>query len=333
MGSRTEMLKEIQSTDRAAFDIPDTALTGDRGYRVGFGSSGVHHGEILQGVFVHRGRLRRGLMTMPCDLYRAYAAFTPSQLPVLTVEPAHKAKAFRAAAAALAALGRSYLGGHLEVVSDVPLSRGFGSSTSDVLAAITAVRDALGDDLDSTVAARLAVLAEAASDSLMFTGAPVLFAQREGVVIEEFTGPLPPMGVLGFGTSVHGAGIDTLELPPAAYSHTEIEEFAGLRDRLRDALGRGDTAELGRVASASTRINQRHLPMAGYAHIEPLVARTGALGLQTAHSGDIAGLLFDARDPEMEQRRDLAVALLRDLGISDSWKFTAGGPHPAEEEA
>ncbi len=291
---------------------------------LGFGSSRVHHGEILQGVFEHEGRLVRGLTTMPCDLYHAYAVFEPSAIPVLTVEPAGKAKAFRAASATLSALGRSHIGGRLYLVSQVPLSRGFGSSTSDVIASILAVHDACGQRLDSGRTARIAVRAEQASDSLMYDGDAVLFAQREGQVIETLPGSLPPLRVLGFGTSRDGAGVETLAMGAAVYGPGEVAEFAELRLMLREGVAAADPGLVGRVASASARINQRHLPVPGFDALDALVPRCGAAGLQVAHSGDIAGLVFDGRDPETERRLDLAQRALSDLGITDFWRFSAG---------
>ncbi|WP_201294819.1 MULTISPECIES: GHMP kinase [unclassified Nocardiopsis] len=292
---------------------------------MGFGSSRAHHGEILQGVFEHQGRLLRGLVTMPCDLYRSYVVFEPSRTPVLTVTPPDRAKAFRAAAETLSALGRSHTGGNLYLESDVPLSRGFGSSTTDVIATILAVQDACGQSPDSAVTARLAVRAEQASDSLMFGERSVLFAQRDGVLIEEFAAPLPPLAALGFGTSRDGAGVSTLDMRPAVYDRAEVAEFADLRARLREAVAAGDPAGIAEVASASGRINQRHLPVPGFADLEALAARCGALGLQVAHSGDIAGLLFDGRDPDVDRARGRAERGLRDLGVKDTWRFSADG--------
>jgi uncharacterized protein involved in propanediol utilization len=59
--------------------------------------------------------------------------------------------------------------------------------------------------------------------------------------------------------------------------------------------------------------------------VKPMVRRVGAAGLQTAHSGDIAGLLFDGACADVVARQDHACALLRDIGITDIWRFTAGG--------
>lgn len=298
-------------------------------WRVGIASAPIHHGEILQGVFPHRGQVTRGLVTLPCTVHTTRASFIPARGEELTVFPAWKTKAARAAHLTVQACvppGDRPVGGHLELTGDVPLRRGFGSSTSDVLAAIWAVQDALLRPLPAEETARIAVRAETASDSLMFKESSVLFAQREGKVIEDFGYRMPALRVLGFGSRPenNGNGVDTLSFPPAAYGSTELGLFAELRTMLREAIHTKDVALVGAVASASTDINQQHLPIPRLDELRSLARETGALGIQTAHSGDIAGLLYDRDDPEAEARTEHAQRLLHHIGIHEQWIFTTG---------
>ncbi|MFF5205890.1 GHMP kinase [Streptosporangium sp. NPDC000396] len=281
----------------------------------------AHHGELLQGVFADGGKLRRGLVTIPCGLYSTEAIFEPSDADSVTVTPAWKSKAHRAARLTLAELGWPSTGGRLTIHANIPPSRGFGSSTSDVVAAIWAVQNAFHRPLATSAVARLAVRAETASDSLMFSDQTVLFAHREGEVIEGFAGRLMPLGVVGFGTSHDGSGVDTLSLPRARYSTWEVEAFQVLRAMLRNAIETGDVELLGRVATGSARINQRHLAVRDFERLEALAGEAGAIGVQVAHSGDIAGLLFDAADPEMEARMEAAGELLTRAGMTNQWHF------------
>ncbi|MET9735663.1 kinase [Streptomyces sp. NPDC006458] len=299
------------------------------GWRVGVASAPIHHGEILQGVFPHQGQLTRGLVTLPCTVHTTQASFIPARGEELTVFPTWKSKARRAAQLAVEACaqpGDGPVGGRLELTGDVPLCRGFGSSTSDVLAAIRAVQDALVRPLPPETVARIAVHAETASDSLMFKESSVLFAQREGKVIEDFGYRMPAVRVLGFGSRPEheGKGVDTLAFPPARYDDAEIGVFAELQAMLREAIHTKDVALLGAVASASTEINQRHLPIPCLDHLRAIARETGALGIQAAHSGDIAGLLYDRDDPEVDARTEQGRALLHTIGIHEQWIFTTG---------
>ncbi|MGO4749880.1 kinase, partial [Streptomyces sp. 2MCAF27] len=204
---------------------------------VGEASAPIHHGEVLQGLFPDGSVLRRGLVTLPCPLHSVTAQFMPSGRVGLSVFPAWKSKARRAAQLTLEQYGLP-VAGHLEIASDVPLGRGFGSSTSDVLAAIGAVQDKFSLLLSAEAKARLAVRAEIASDSLMFGSTSVLFAHRDGEVIEDFGYPLPAVHVLGFGSRPRqaGNGVDTLSLPPARYTTEELNDFGELRIMLREAI-------------------------------------------------------------------------------------------------
>ncbi|HEV8639296.1 MAG TPA: hypothetical protein VG370_34240 [Chloroflexota bacterium] len=300
----------------------------------GYGWASGHHGEILQGLFKvpdeAGGRLCRGLVTLPCRLFWSEATFLPDASGVVRVTPAPKSKVHRAVGLALSRCGGARWGGHLWVRSNIPPRLGFGSSTSDVTAAIRAVADAFGLRLPSTVVAELAVQAEVAADSVMFGQRAVLFAHRDGQLIEDFGQPLPALEVLGFNTDPTGAGVDTVTLAPACYSWREIEAFQPLVALMRRAVHVQDARLVGRAASASARINQRYLPTPHFDRLERLVAEVEALGVQVAHSGTAAGLLFDPSRPGLDERVRPAQARLAELGFGSTWRFRAGGVRASE---
>ena len=299
----------------------------------GYGSAIAHHGELLQGVLeTSRGRLKRGLVSLPCSIFKSEARFIPDSLGVVKVDPVWKIKARKAVELTLARYGKSRTGGLLRVRSNTPVGWGLGSSTSDVTAAIRAVADAFGDRLSERDIAALAVMAESASDSIMFSENTVLFAQREGVVIEQFEGVLPPLEVLGFNTDPAGAGIDTLEFVPARYAWHEIESFRPLVGLLRQAIAAQDGRLVGQVATASAEINQKHLPKPNFQTLKQVMTRTGALGLQVAHSGTVVGLLFDPYDEHKESRMGDARRLVAELGFDDSWRFRTTPEYVRDEK-
>lgn len=293
---------------------------------IGHGSSIGHHGEILQGVFEDStGCLRRGLVTLLSTVFRSEAVFMPDDGDVIRTEPAWKVKARRAAELVLANVSESIRGGRLTIDSNIPPAWGFGSSTSDVTAVVRAVADSVGVALPPREIASMAVAAETASDAVMFSGQTVLFAQRDGLVIEEFAGPLPAMQVLGFNTDP--CGVDTLSFPPARYSWWEIEAFRPLLALIRRAVCFQEPGLVGQAASASARINQRYLPKPRFDRIERLVERVGALGLQVAHSGTLIGLLFDPADVLLEERLCESQTLLAEMDFASTWRFLAGGDY------
>jgi uncharacterized protein involved in propanediol utilization len=288
-----------------------------------------HHGELFQGVVRGRdGRLHRALSSLPCAGLSTEAVFHVGVGKGIVVFPAWKTKARYAAQLALEWIGRTDMGGYLEVRSDIPEGWGLGSSTSDVTAALRAVFAAFQMDVGDRVIARLAVKAEKACDSSIFNQAGVLFAHREGEVLEELGGALPECEVLGFNTDESGDGVDTLEFAPARYGLQEIETFAELLGVLRRAVQEQDVRLLGHVGTVCARINQAYLPKPRFEEIEAVVRRAGAVGLQVAHSGTVVGLLFDPRDPAKGQQIQRAKEELAGLGFSNTWRFSTKQAEP-----
>ncbi len=297
---------------------------------VGHGGSIAHHGELFQGVLeTAEHGLCRCLVSLPSGLFRSRARFLPGKASGLRLTNPEKEKSKRAALLTLADLGVPDAGGILEIENNIPASWGLGSSTSDVIAAIRAVAMAFGAEYTPDAIARIAVRAETASDSTMYGHQAVLFAQRLGVPLEVYGRVLPAFEVLGFNTDCTGAGVDTLAMPPAKYDWREVESFKPLATLLRRAVLTNDAALLAMVASASARINQRHLPKPHFDRIEKIADRTGALGIQVAHSGTVMGVLFGCGDPDLDERMAAAAAELESLGFRPSWRFRSALPAPA----
>ncbi|MER8695356.1 kinase [Mesorhizobium opportunistum] len=283
---------------------------------VGTARAMAHHGELIQGVFKdHDGRLHRGLVTLPIAGLRSQASFARSDGDAVVVRPDHKVKAATAARLTLDFLSVAG-GGELTLQSSIPVGHGYGSSTADVVASIRAVAAAVNVQLRPSSIGRLAVAAERASDAIAFDEHAVLFAQREGKVIENFGGSLPPLLLVGFKAN-GGAPVDTLLLPPARYDSAEIQEFGVLRALVARAVRLQDPYLLGRAASASAVISQRHLPKQGFDEIADIARRAGACGVQVAHSGSLFGLIFDLFTPNLKRRAALVAQQIRRAGFRD----------------
>lgn len=300
----------------------------------GTGYASCHHGEILQGVFLDaRGRRCAALVTLPLTGLgtRADAVLRPGAPPGShSVDPPDRTKALRAATLALrecrarrpqAALGAV----ELRLSGDVPLGLGMGSSSSDVIAAVRAVADACGLRLPSRTVARIAVRAERASDPLMLDGRPLLFAQREGRVLEVLGDALPPAVVVGCALGA-GRPVDTLSLPAPARGDDDVRAYERLRSLLRRAVAEGDTRLLGHVSTESARRAQRVLRHPEFDRLTRVAERTGAVGVQIAHSGSVAGLLFDPAATGLEARLRRCAAALRRDGIPVTRTFTTRPP-------
>ncbi|MET7297356.1 hypothetical protein [Embleya sp. NPDC005575] len=293
------------------------------------GSAMAHHGEILQGVFEREdGALAHAVVSLPLPALHAHATFVPVRALGVTVSPAWKTKAAGAARETLRWLGVRE-GGRLSVHSSIPVERGMGSSTADVVGAIRAVARAYGRTPTEADVAALAVRAEGASDGVMFGPRAVLYANRAGYVLEDLGGPLPALEVLGF--DVGGPDVDTIAQPPREYRPSEIEQLRQLRVMVRRAVAEEDCALLARTATASARLNQRFLPQAALPLAERICRAGAGVGVQVAHSGRVMAVLFDPASAGLAARVADARRRLRAVGIQRVWSFrtdsaATGGP-------
>jgi len=288
--------------------------------RVGYGSSKAHFGEIFQGqVKDELGNLRRCLVTLPCKELQSHAIFIPDSGGQIAVDPSYKLKAKRAVEITLKALSVSTIGGKLIIESNIKDGKGNGGSTADCVAAALAAADTVNNSLREDELARLVVEAEGASDSTMFSQA-VLFAQREGAVLEYYPSAIPSFEVLGVDTDVNGS-IDTLLQPCPSYSLRELRIFETLRTDLTHAIRTHDIKLLARVATASAIVNERVLPKPLFAEIRALAYRAGALGVAVAHSGTILAILLNPYDDLLERRIDTLESNLRKLGMTAFFRF------------
>jgi uncharacterized protein involved in propanediol utilization len=84
---------------------------------------------------------------------------------------------------------------------------------------------------------------------------------------------------------------------------------------MRRAIATDDVALLGRVATASARINQRFLPKVMLEPLLELCLAHEGCGIQVAHSGTVAGLIFDPRRPGITDRVRECIRRMEELGL------------------
>ncbi|RKP52543.1 hypothetical protein [Trinickia fusca] len=292
------------------------------GLGVGVGVAIGHHGEVLQGgIDLDGNGIRRFLITLPWPTIKSHAKFLALRNSELMADPERKSKSLAAARLTMLHLGIENYGGFLEVMSDAGAGLGMGSSTSDVVASIRAVANAFGEYLNPMEVAKLAVMSEVASDSIMFEDRAVVFCQREGVVLEALEGRLPPAFVIGFNTCPEGGGVSTTHFPLPDYTQKELEAFRPLIGALRAAVRTQSVQLMGNVATASAKINQRFLKKNRFEELLALADANGACGLQVAHSGTVAGFLLDPRDRNIPKHISAIKRGLAALGIHELWYF------------
>lgn len=264
-------------------------------------------GELVQGTDAGGGFL----VSCPIDRYAEVRATVDDA--GVTSGPPGRPKALDAARRTITVLGCDSLGVRLEIRSDLPVGRGFGTSTADVVGAIAATAWALGEDLASEAIARLAVAIEP-SDGTMFPGLAV-FEHRTGNR-SEILGPAPALAVVVLD---FGGAIDTVahhaRRPAASPGSTTLQERA--LDLVRRGVRTADPAAVGAGATLSALANEAVLSKPALSEALEIAARLGAVGVCAAHSGTALGLLLP---PECALvARAVAAARCSLPGLVDAW--------------
>ena len=264
-------------------------------------------GELLQGALPGHGPF---LVTLPIEL-RARAQFVvPDSADELRVRPESSWKSLRLAEALL----RRYElppRGELTLESEIPRGKGLASSTADLVATYRALARFHHLPQDTEVLESLLREIEP-SDGVMHESV-VAYRHREARLLERL-GAVPALALVAVD---EGGEVETLEhnQREPGYSRGEIDEFASLLARLRDAFRAGDLRAVGAVATRSAEMNQRVLPKRTLGTMIGVAAAVGALGVVVAHSGTYLALMVDALGEGRDDRVQAASERLRALGL------------------
>ncbi len=238
-------------------------------------------------------------------------------------------QAVKVALADRAPAGRA-VGGRVRVRSAVPRGRGYGSSTVDVAGTLYGVGAALtGTPPDPVTVGRLAVLVEP-TDSTLAPGL-ALFAHRTAAFLEVL-GPAPALEVIVLDpggevdTEAFNRALNLAALKRLAPQHREA--FA----LLRDGIGSQDAEAVGQAATISALAHQAVLPNPLVEAACRLARKVGALGVCRAHSGTLAGLLWNPTAGDVD---DVAAWVARRLAGRVQvrvFPLVGGGPRFVGEE-
>ncbi|ESX28066.1 hypothetical protein X764_32365 [Mesorhizobium sp. LSHC440A00] len=246
-------------------------------------------GELLQGQ-LPIGSVPQDhhfLVTMPIALF-ARAYFMPIACArSVTVYPAHKVKAKRLAENLVIALGVS--GGILFLQSEIPEGKGLASSSADLVATARSIARCFRRRVQTSLIEKLMAEIEP-SDGVMYPG--VVAYQQRTCSLLSFLGQMPPLAIVGID---EGGTVETVDYDKrrGEISASHRAEYQQLLDRARIAIPRGDTATIGRIATASALLHQERAPKRHLNSMLKASEATGALGVIVAHSGTMIGILLD----------------------------------------
>ncbi|CKJ40898.1 GHMP family kinase ATP-binding protein [Streptococcus pneumoniae] len=282
----------------------------------------AHHGEIIQGIFTDSCEHEvSALVTLPFNLMYSEAKFQIIEgMREIYVLP--KSKKF--SQETIDYLKDKYKlynkGGIIELTSNIRETKGYGSSTVDICCIISVISKTFALNITEDKMAKIAQKIEKASDSTMYIDKCILFQQREAIVKKEYTHKLPKMIIVGVDTDVNSKVITSdLEVPD--YS---LEEKKMLNQALRyfeESLLTESVDSLGEAATISAKINQKYLKKPKFKELLEIKNKSAALGLQIAHSGTLAGLIFSPEPKDLDDNLRLCSKLLDEIGLKKHYIF------------
>ncbi|MBE3581688.1 MAG: GHMP kinase [Thermoanaerobacteraceae bacterium] len=241
-------------------------------------------GELVQGMVDGR----YFLITCPIDICTEVVV---TLIPGRRFEaPAGKQKALAAARLTMERLGERRWGAALKIFNPLPPGKGLASSTADVAAAAAATAKALGAELSLEEIKDIALSVEP-SDGTFLPGI-VLFDHLRGEFWESLGEP-PPLAVL---IVDRGGTVDTLlfnrRTDLMALNRAKEEAVRRAVALVREGLTSGREELVARGATISALANQGILYKPELETLVEIATAFGALGVNVAHSGTVAGILY-----------------------------------------
>ncbi|KUN45598.1 kinase [Streptomyces olivochromogenes] len=268
-------------------------------------------GELLQGVLpqdeVPPGEDGNFLVTLPVARWAMARFELDWDSHELSVFPPHKKKALRLTSMIMEDAGGA--GGVLRIEGTLPEGKGLASSSADLVATARAVANALDEPMPAhRIESYLARIEP--TDGVMYP-AIVAFHHRS-VRLRASLGTLPSMTVVAID---EGGSVDTVAFNaiPKPFTERDRLRYARLLERVTHAIARADLAEVGRVATASARMNQVLRHKRQLDAMIRICEDVGGLGVAVAHSGTTLGILLDGTAPDHPARLAAAAQSCQEL--------------------
>lgn len=197
----------------------------------------------------------------------------------------------------------------MEINSELPVGKGFASSSADLVAASRAVEDCFNIKMEHSLLEWFLSSIEP-TDGVMYDGA-VSYYHKE-VRLREYIGKLPELCILSID---EGGTIDTVEFNKRIkpFSREEKLEYNFLLQKLTKAIRERDVHAIGLVSSRSAVLNQKILPKKYLPEVMKINEEIRGLGVVVAHSGTSLGIFLSKEEPDFHQKLELGYRYLSEL--------------------
>jgi len=270
-------------------------------------------GELVQGTLEGKNFL----ITCPIDIFSEVTVQMHTQ-PVAAGD-----KTIEAVRRTWAYLGVALERFAVKAESALPRGKGMASSSADISAACQAAALCGGSSLTPDEIADIALGIEP-TDGIFYPG--IAMFDHVGGLTRRLLGCPPPMTVAVFDV---GGEVDTLQFNKrsdlASLNQAKEPQVRQAVDMVTRGLASGDCALIGQGATLSALANQSILTKACLPKIVDLIPRYGAVGVNTAHSGTVIGILFAGGSQEVGACVGAVRAACPELSFLGTSQVIAGG--------
>ena len=248
-------------------------------------------GELLQGRAQLPGTVQPQdfLFTLPIQLYSNAGLELNSKTQNLQIHPKDKSKLIQLLqlfAAHYSIDLSNNINTIIRIESDIPHGKGLAGSSADLHALLQALSYLFEKNITPIEAYRLLCQIEP-SDAIIH---PQITAclHKDGKVLKQYTF-LPELTIVALD---EGNEIDTLTYnSQLEFSTNELEEYKKLFIKLDQALATQDLTKIGQIATKSVLMNQQRNFKTHLQDLCKIADKHTALGVATAHSGSMSGVL------------------------------------------
>ena len=241
-------------------------------------------GELIQGYL----NSSNFLISCPIDIYSTVTVHKQNTKQIEIADNKDKTK--RALECFLDYYQIKNTGLKVEINSNLPVLKGMGSSTADMSAAVIAAAKELNINLDLSLLQQILIEIEP-SDATFLKGIN-LFDHIQGQK-SRYLGDIKPIPLLVYD---YGGKVDTLVFNQrkdlSKLNKDKAKEIEKAYNYIKKGIKQDNLEMIGKGATISSLANQTILPKRGLKElIQILKKQPGFLGINTAHSGTVIGIM------------------------------------------
>lgn len=190
---------------------------------------------------------------------------------------------------------KNEVGVELDFESELLASKGMGSSTADITAALSAIMILLDNKINWKILKEILISIEP-TDSTSWPGLS-LFDYRKGKILQPYGSP-PSLDILIFlekgkiDTIEFNQNLDLLKIKNSS-QESKLKESLKL---IKKGIQEKNSAKLGKASIISAKLHQKIYYRSYLDNLISLIEKyTGVYGLNIAHSGTVLGILVDEK--------------------------------------